>query len=161
MQLHEIKPIHKLKNKKRVGRGGKRGTYSGHGVKGQKSRAGRRLKPIIRELIKRYPKLRGYRFRPKEEKTTIVNLEVLEKKFDSGEKISPKVLIEKRVIRRIKGKVPGVKILGKGEIKKPLIIENCSVSKTVKEKIEKAGGKIINKEAAKNKTVKEENELVK
>ena len=65
MQLYEIKPIHRLKKPKRVGRGGKRGTYSGHGIKGQRSRAGRRFKPIIRELIKKYPKLRGYKFKSK------------------------------------------------------------------------------------------------
>ena len=65
MQLHELKPIHKLKRKKRIGRGGKRGTYSGRGIKGQKARAGRRLKPVIRDLIKRYPKLRGYKFKSK------------------------------------------------------------------------------------------------
>lgn len=41
MQLHELKPKHKAKKKKRVGRGGKRGTFSGRGVKGQKARAGR------------------------------------------------------------------------------------------------------------------------
>jgi large subunit ribosomal protein L15 len=63
MQLHEIKPTHKLKKRKRVGRGGKRGTYSGRGQKGQLSRAGRKLKPLIREIIKRYPKLRGYKFK--------------------------------------------------------------------------------------------------
>ncbi|MFQ6049937.1 MAG: hypothetical protein ACE5J0_02775 [Candidatus Paceibacterales bacterium] len=58
MELHELKPIHKKKKRKRVGRGGKRGTYSGRGIKGQKTRAGRKLKPIIQETIKRYPKLR-------------------------------------------------------------------------------------------------------
>jgi large subunit ribosomal protein L15 len=63
MQLHEIKPIYKIKKKKRIGRGGKRGTYSGKGIKGQKSRAGTRFEPIIRGLIKRYPKLRGYKFK--------------------------------------------------------------------------------------------------
>ncbi len=61
MQLHELKPKHKLKRKKRVGRGGKKGTYSGKGIKGQSSRSGRKMVPIIRELIKRYPKLRGYK----------------------------------------------------------------------------------------------------
>jgi large subunit ribosomal protein L15 len=65
MQLHELKPIHKFKKKKRIGRGGKRGTYSGKGMKGQKSRAGRRLEPVIRGIIKRYPKLRGYKFKSK------------------------------------------------------------------------------------------------
>lgn len=63
MQLHELRPKHKIKKGKRIGRGGKRGTYSGRGMKGQKSRAGTRFEPIIRGLIKRYPKLRGYRFK--------------------------------------------------------------------------------------------------
>jgi large subunit ribosomal protein L15 len=62
MQLHELRPIHKPHKKKRIGRGGKKGTYSGKGIKGQKSRAGRKFKPLIREIIKRYPKKRGYKF---------------------------------------------------------------------------------------------------
>ncbi|MDI6592060.1 MAG: 50S ribosomal protein L15 [Patescibacteria group bacterium] len=142
MQLHEIKPIHKRKRRKRVGRGGKRGTYSGRGIKGQKARAGRKLKPVIRELIKRYPKLIGYRMKRKESKIAILNLEILEKKFNSGEKINPKILLERKIIRRIKGRMPKVKILGKGKLIKKLIIENCQVSKEAKEKIEKAGGTI-------------------
>ena len=143
MQLHELKPIHKPKRKKRIGRGGKRGTYSGRGVKGQKARAGRRLKPAIRDFIKKYPKLRGYKFKPLKAKLAIVNVGTLEEKFQPGDKINPQILIEKRLIRRIKGRIPEVKILGKGEIKKPLTIENCLVSKQAKEKVEKAAGKIL------------------
>lgn len=145
MQLGEIHPIHKSKKRKRVGRGGKRGTYSGRGLKGQKARAGRRLKPAIRELIKKYPKLRGYRQRGKIKglKITILNLEILEKKFNPGEKINPETLLKKRIIRKMKGKIPKVKILGEGGMKKPLIIEDCDISKSAKEKIEKAGGKIL------------------
>jgi large subunit ribosomal protein L15 len=139
MQLHELKPIHKSKKGKRIGRGGKRGTYCGRGVKGQKSRAGRKLKPIIREIIKRYPKLRGYRFKAKKE-FAVLNLDVLEKKFNEGEKVTPEILVEKRIIRRIGGKVPKIKILGRGEIKKKLEFERCLFSKKAKEKIEKAGG---------------------
>lgn len=143
MQLHELRPKHKLKGRKRIGRGGKRGTYSGRGIKGQKARAGRKLKPPIRELIKRYPKLRGYRFKPWRVKPVIVNIEILEKQFKAGEQVSPKILLERKLIRRTKGKMPKVKILGKGELTKALIIEGCQVSKTAREKIEKAGGKII------------------
>ena len=145
MQLHQLKPIHKFKKPKRIGRGGKKGTYSGHGIKGQKSRAGRKLKPLIREVIKRYPKLRGYRMKsqiPKSKFQTIVNLDILEKKFSSGEKINPKVLLEKKIIHKIKGKLPKVKILGEGKLTKALTIENCDVSKTAKIAIEKAGGTI-------------------
>jgi len=61
MQLHELKPDHKNKTKKRIGRGGKRGTFSGKGVKGQKSRAGRKIRPGTRDLIQQIPKLRGAR----------------------------------------------------------------------------------------------------
>jgi large subunit ribosomal protein L15 len=142
MQLHQLKPIHKRKAKKRVGRGGKKGTYSGKGIKGQKARAGRKLQPMIRELIKRYPKLRGYRQKTRERIEVEVNLSTLEKKFKSGEKITPKILIERRIIRKIKGRIPEVKILGKGELKKKLVIEDCKVSKGAREKIEKAGGTI-------------------
>lgn len=59
MQLHEVRPITKNKSKKRIGRGGKRGTYSGRGMKGQKSRAGRKIRPAVRDLMQRTPKLRG------------------------------------------------------------------------------------------------------
>jgi len=59
MQLHELQPDHKSKTKKRIGRGGKRGTFSGKGVKGQKSRAGRKIRPATRDLIQQIPKLRG------------------------------------------------------------------------------------------------------
>ena len=142
MQLHQIRPIHKKKKRKRVGRGGKKGTYSGRGVKGQKARAGRKLKPFIREWIKRYPKLRGYKFKSFRIKPAIINLNTLEEKFNTGDTVNPQILLEKKLIRRIKGKVPQVKILGKSKLTKKLIIENCQVSKGVKEKIEKSGGKI-------------------
>ncbi len=142
MQLHQLQPKHKLKQKKRIGRGGKRGTFSGKGVKGQKSRAGAKFEPITRGLIKRYPKLRGYRFKKWKDKPLLINIEILEKNFNTGEKINPVVLLEKKIIRRIKGKIPKVKILAKGELTKSLTIENCEISKSAKEKIEKAGGKI-------------------
>lgn len=137
MQLHQLKPKHKLKKKKRIGRGGKRGTYSGKGIKGQKSRAGRKFAPVIRELIKKYPKLRGYRFKGQDKNLAIVNIGDLDKKFKESEVVNPKALLERKLIRRIKGKTPKVKILGRGELKKKLIIENCELSKSAKEKIEK------------------------
>ena len=145
MQIHQIKSIHQKKKKKRVGRGGKRGTYSGRGLKGQNSRAGRKFQPAIRDLIKKYPKLRGYRFNVLGRTTAIVNLEDLQRKFQANEKVAPIVLFEKKLIRRIKGRVPEVKILGKGELTKKLIIESCQVSKSAKEKIEKANGIVKSK----------------
>ncbi|MEK7664695.1 MAG: 50S ribosomal protein L15 [Patescibacteria group bacterium] len=140
MQIHELKPKHKNKSKKRVGRGGKKGTYSGKGNKGQSSRAGRKMAPIIRELIKRYPKLKGYRSFVLNDFSAVVNLDILEKISEQGEIINPDNLIKKGIIHTIKGKTPGVKILGKGILTKKIIIENCKVSKKAKDAIEKAGG---------------------
>ncbi len=140
MQLHQLRPIRKQKRRKRIGRGGKRGTYSGRGIKGQKARAGRKLQPGIRSLIKKYPKLRGYRFKPLTEKPAVLNVEILERKFQSGDKVTPQTLLDKRLIRRIKGRLPRVKILGGGKLAKSFNIEGCRVSKQAKEKIEKAHG---------------------
>ncbi len=132
MQLHELKS--KKDSKKRVGRGGRKGTYSGKGQKGQKSRAGARFQPLIREWLKRYHKLRGYRFGIRKEKDAIVNLNDLEKHFKEGEIVSPQTLYEKKLIK--KGKT-NVKILGNGTLTKSLVIENCKLSKKAKEIIEK------------------------
>ena len=60
MQSHQLKPTHKRKKPQRIGRGGKRGTYSGAGIKGQKSRAGAKIRPEIRDFIKKLHKLRGH-----------------------------------------------------------------------------------------------------
>jgi large subunit ribosomal protein L15 len=142
MQIHQLSPKHKQKKRKRIGRGGKKGTYSGKGMKGQKSRAGRKFKPAIRSIIKSYPKLRGYSFNPLSTKPAIVNTADIEKKFSAGDTINPKILLEKKMVRRMKGRDPKVKILGSGKITKAVIIEKCAVSKKAKEMIEKAGGKI-------------------
>jgi len=142
MQLHELQPKHKNKGKKRVGRGGKKGTYSGKGNKGQKSRAGRKMVPIIRELIKRYPKLKGYRAFTIENSFAVVNLDILEKNSKDGETINPENLVMKGLVNKVKGRTPKVKILGTGKLTKKLVVENCKTSKTAKEAIEKAGGLI-------------------
>ena len=142
MQIHELKPKHKNKGKKRVGRGGKKGTYSGKGNKGQKSRAGRKMVPIIRELIKRYPKLKGYRSFVLDDYSAVVNLETLEKISKDGETVNPENLIKKGIVSRMKGRNPKVKILGTGTLTKKLVVENCKTSKSAKEAIEKAGGTV-------------------
>ncbi len=141
MQIHQVKPTIKKKSKKRVGRGGKRGTYSGRGSKGQKAH-GVRIRPYLRDIIKRLPKKRGYRFASIQEKPVVVNLKVLEKKFKEGEKITPKILVEKGIINLKKGRVPEVKLLGSGNITKKLLVSECQISAPAREKIKKAGGKV-------------------
>lgn len=140
MQLHEIKSSYFRRKRKRIGRGGKRGKYCGRGKKGQKARESWNFVPVIRSLIKRYPKLRGYRFKTRNREVAVVNLEALEKKFKSGDLVNPETLLKSGLIRRIKGEVPRVKILAKGKIAKSLVVENCQLSKSAKAAIEKVHG---------------------
>lgn len=142
MQIHQLKRETPNKEKKRVGRGGKRGTYSGHGIKGQKSRAGRRMRPEVRDIIKKIPKKRGYRFNPVETRPIAVNLTVLEKNFKNGDTVTSKILVEKNIIGKNGRAYPMVKILSNGEITKKLNFSGCIFSAQAKEKVEKAGGKI-------------------
>ena len=142
MQLHQIKRKNKNKSKKRIGRGGKRGSYSGKGIKGQKSRAGRKLRPELRDIIKKIPKKRGYRFKSFARKPKAINLDLIEKNFESGQKVTPKSLLEKGLIRKEKGFIPEVKLLGGGILTKKLLVSECQISKPALEKIKKAGGNV-------------------
>lgn len=141
MQLHQIN-IRIGKKEKRIGRGGKRGTYSGRGNKGQKSRAGRKMRPEWRDLLKKIPKLRGYKFKPVNEKPVVLNLKKINESFKEGEIISVGLLLKKGLIAKMNGKMPVVKILGEGELNKKLSFKDLKLSASAKEKIEKAGGTI-------------------
>ncbi len=140
MQIHDLKPKTKAKAKKRVGRGGKRGTYSGKGMKGQKSRAGARMAPIARELIKRYPKLRGYNFSPLK-KEIAINISLIDKLFNDNEFVTPQTIVKKQIVGKSK-KFP-IKIIGNGKISKKVTVRDCFVSKKAQEAIESAGGKVV------------------
>ena len=142
MQIHELQPDDRRKKNQRIGRGGRRGSNCGRGMKGQNSRAGRKLQPYIRPLIKKYHKLRGYRFKSTQLKATIINVGFLNKNFEEGALVTPKVLYDQKLVRKAEGKVPEVKILGMGEINKKLTINRCLFSKLAEEKIKKAGGTI-------------------
>jgi ribosomal protein L15 len=63
MQIHNLKRIHKNKKDRLVGRGGKHAKTSGRGGKGQTARAGNKRRPELRDIIKKLPKNRGYRFK--------------------------------------------------------------------------------------------------
>ncbi|HEY4477839.1 MAG TPA: hypothetical protein VJB09_01010 [Candidatus Paceibacterota bacterium] len=62
MQINELKRTHKNKKDRLIGRGGKHAKTSGRGGKGQTARAGNKRRPELRDIIKKLPKLRGYRF---------------------------------------------------------------------------------------------------
>ena len=63
MQIHNLKREHKNKKDRIVGRGGKHAKTSGRGGKGQTARAGNKRRPELRDIIKKLPKNRGYRFK--------------------------------------------------------------------------------------------------
>ncbi len=142
MQLHNLKRKTTNKGVKRVGRGGGRGKTAGRGTKGQKARAGHRIRPDVREKLKKLPKLRGYAFNSIELKPAVINLSVLESMFAAGDAVNPIMLRERGAIRGRKGVARAVKILGDGELTKKLVITGCTVSASAKTKIEKAGGTI-------------------
>ena len=146
MKLHDKKFRIREKSKQRIGRGGKRGSYSGRGVKGQKSRSGRKLRPAQRDLILRIPKLRGFRNKIKKDKPVIFNLEDLRVAITTNSKSGSSLTVNKELLIRSGIISPGymgeIKILSQGNIGTPLTIEGIAVSKRTKEKIEKAGGNV-------------------
>lgn len=145
MQLHQISPTTKRKNRKRIGRGGKRGTYSGKGIKGQKSRSGAKIRPAWRDFVKKLPKLRGFKFKPVSVKPAIINVIDIEKNFQGGDFITPQLLLNKGLIAKRNGKIPKVKVLGNGKIEKKVTIKDCLVSASARKKIKAAGGEILKK----------------
>ena len=139
MQLNDLKRKNDVrKDVKRVGRGGKRGTTSGHGQKGQKSRSGHRIRPAERDLIIRLPKLRGIKNRVLFTKAVAINVGELVRLFPKGV-VNKATLVELGMIRN--SRMP-VKILGNGEIKKAMTIEGIEISAEARKKIEAAGGSI-------------------
>ncbi len=145
MQLHDLQRKTTNTREKRVGRGGKRGKTSGRGTKGQKARAGHKIRPEVRDLIKKLPKLRGrgiHGLRAFHPKPSIINLSSLERAFETGDTISPSVLLSRGLIVVRKGATPKVKILGAGELSKKLTFKGCFFSESAKAAVEKAGGVI-------------------
>ena len=150
MQIHNLQPTHKKRDSKRVGRGGKRGSTSGHGTKGQKGRAGARIRPGFRggdnPIWKLFPKQRGASkktdvthamFRVHPDKALVLNVGVLEKFFENGNRVDPKALVKKGLVKTARA---GVKLLGDGELTKKLTVSGIAMSKSAQEKIIKAGG---------------------
>ena len=150
MQLHELKPKTRKQRTKRVGRGGKRGTTSGGGTKGQKSRSGAGVKPGFRggdnRLWQLFPKQRGASKKPGNSsphrkhrfyamhrvKPAIINLGALNA-FSNGDTITPELLLERGIVQSLKR---GVKILGNGDLKKKLTFEGKIIfSKSAREKL--------------------------
>ncbi|MEX2145154.1 MAG: uL15m family ribosomal protein [Candidatus Spechtbacterales bacterium] len=150
MQAHELKKT-KQKTSRRIGRGGKRGTYSGRGIKGQKSRAGARIRPQIRDYILSTPKLTGTVHKAggnmgkPREPAHYINTGELDNVAKKGDTVDAKYLTENNLIKHAKGRGYGrIKLLAKGGLSKEITVKGLILSKKAKELVEKAGGKIEN-----------------
>jgi len=142
ISMHTIKPAKgSKKNRKRVGRGDAScGTYSGRGLKGQRSRSGGKSglkRKGMRRILLSIPKKKG--FTSMYDKYSIVSVAEIGASYKNGETVSPKNLKEKGLVDRI-GR--GVKVLANGEIKVKVKVNGCLYSESAKVKIEKAGGSI-------------------
>ena len=145
MQIHNLKRKTPQKKVMIVGRGGKRGKTSGRGGKGQTARAGHKMRPEWRDIIKKMPKLRGYAFQSLskiKEPIFAINVSSLNEFFSNGDTVKPSTLAAKGIVEAKYGKNQKIKVLGDGEITKKITVVGCEVSKSAKEKIEKAGGAV-------------------
>jgi len=146
MKIHELAPKVKKADRKRRGQGDSagQGSFSGKGTKGQRSRAGGGVRPGFEggqtPIIQMMPKLRGFN-NPNRVEAQVVNLDVLENNFDNGESVTLLSLVDKKLINKNNAKV---KILGDGELTKKLEVgSEILLSKTAREAVEKAGGKVL------------------
>lgn len=142
MQRHELQPKTKRQRKKNIGRGDK---TAGRGTKGQKARAGAKIRPEIRDFIKTLPKQRGRGVNINKSikaKPEAVSLSTISAHFKDGSIVSPSNLNKKGLVTKVSGKLPVVKILSTGELSVKVTVIGCQVSQSAKEKIESKGGKI-------------------
>ena len=152
LNLSSLKPAQARRDRKRVGRGlgSGKGRYAGRGIKGQKSRAGSHKMRAGFEggqmpLYMRLGKQRGSTSKdampigPHRTVSQGVNVRDLERVFDAGAEVTPEALKAKRLIRSTR---VDVKILGKGDLTKKLVVSAHNFSRNAREKIEGAGGQI-------------------
>ena len=144
MELNELKyTTGSVKNNKRVGRGTSsgHGKTSGRGQKGQKARSGGGVRvgfeggqnPLVFRIAKRG--FNNYEFATR---YAVINVSDLDK-FENGTEITPELLKEMGIVKKLED---GLKVLGNGTLTKKVTVKAHKFSKTAKEKIESAGGKV-------------------
>ena len=152
LNLSNLSPGQPRKARKRIGRGqgSGKGRYSGRGLKGQKSRAGSHKMRAGFEggqmpLAMRLGKLRVSTSKdampvgPFRTETQPVNVRDLER-FDAGTDVTPELMLAQGLVSSAR---IDVKVLGDGELTKNLTVTAHRFSASAREKIEKAGGKVV------------------
>ena len=144
MKQHELGPSTGARHKrKRIGRGlgSGHGRTAGKGSKGQLARAGRHIRPGFEggqnPLIKRLPEKRGFTNIFRVEYDTI-NITVLNR-FEANSEVTPQRFVEEGLVKSLR---KPIKILGNGELLKPLTVSAHKFTQTARSKIEAAGGMV-------------------
>lgn len=144
MKQHELAPSIGARHKrKRIGRGlgSGHGRTAGKGSKGQLARAGRHIRPGFEggqnPLIKRLPEKRGFTNIFRVEYDTI-NITVLNR-FEADSEVTPQRFVEEGLVKSLR---KPIKILGNGELLKPLTVSAHKFTQTARSKIEAAGGMV-------------------
>lgn len=143
MRLHDLKrPEGAVKTRKRLGRGpgSGLGKTSGKGHKGARARKGYSLNVGFEggqmPLQRRVPKF-GFK-NPFRKEYACVNVCDLNR-FEDGTEVTPSLLIEQGIIKKL---LDGLKVLGKGDLEKKLVVHAHKISKTAMEKISSKGGEV-------------------
>ncbi|MGH2710806.1 MAG: 50S ribosomal protein L15 [Actinomycetota bacterium] len=139
MKLHHLKPGSGVQKKRRVGRGraAGQGKTAGRGTKGYLARHTKRagFEGGQMPMTRRVPKKPGFTNRNREE-FAVVNVDKLATKFQANTTVTPEALVEAGLVRK---RLP-VKVLGGGEIDRPLTVQAHAFTRTAKQKLEQAGG---------------------
>jgi len=141
-QLKAPKGAHKKKRPVGRGVGSGHGRSSGRGHDGQNSRSGGGVRlgfeggqmPLFRRIA-----TRGFSNYPFKKEYSIVNLNIVDARFEDGDTVNVESLRSKGLLKK---KNAIVKILGDGEITKKLTFAVHKVSASAQKKIEAAGGTI-------------------
>ena len=143
MMLHELKPAagsNKAAKRKGRGHGSGNGKTAGYGHKGQKARSGAKKAGFEGgqlPLQRRLPKV-GFNNSVFATNYAIINVCDLEERFEANSVVDEAAVVASGLVKKVND---GIKVLGRGEITKPLTVELTAFSASAKEKIEAAGGK--------------------
>jgi large subunit ribosomal protein L15 len=142
VRVHHLRPSQgATRDRRRVGRGraGGRGKTAGRGTKGYLARNPKRIgyEGGQMPLTRRVPKKKGFT-NPNREDWAVVNLERLGERFKKGSTVTPEAMAEAGLVRR---SLP-VKVLGRGDLGHALTVQAHGFSRSARQKIEQAGGRV-------------------
>ena len=143
MMLHELKPAAGSTNaakRKGRGHGSGNGKTAGYGHKGQKARSGAKKAGFEGgqlPLQRRLPKV-GFNNSVFATNYAIINVCDLEERFEANSVVDEAAVVACGLVKKVND---GIKVLGRGELTKPMTVELKAFSASAKAKIEAAGGK--------------------